>query len=216
MEAPSYNNGCNLVWEQSPLLLLATLLLSGWGIHNKNRIIASLGIILSVILYHFHRNPIKCIPDNCSEKSILSPSDGEIIKITCTDKYYHIAIFLSPLDVHLQYAPAECVVISQRHYEGSFHPAYLFEKSQYNERMVTHLTTKHNHDLYLIQIAGMVARRIVSFCNEGSELLAGEPFGMIKFSSRVDLVIPRKSVERLECHEGQKIKGVETILGYFT
>lgn len=215
MKAPSYNNNCNLVWEQSPILMLATLLLTLCGLRGKSGALTCTGIALSGLLYHFHRNPPRHLPQMYSEKSILSPSDGQIIKIKSSDDFYHIAIFLSPLDVHLQYAPAEGQVMSQQHQDGTFHIAYLFEKSQYNERMITHLRTTTNHDLYIVQIAGMVARRIVSFCTEGSELAAGEPLGMIKLSSRVDLVIPRGSVERLDCYEGQRVKGVESVLGYF-
>ena len=94
--------------------------------------------------------------------------------------------------------------------QGSFHPAYLMKKSGYNERLEHQISTRKG-EIKVVQIAGQMARRIVSFKKVGQTLLTGMPLGMIIFGSRVDLIIPKQEFD-LHCYLGQKVIGGQTIL----
>jgi phosphatidylserine decarboxylase len=91
----------------------------------------------------------------------------------------------------VQYSPFECTVKSIKHKEGSFHPAYLLEKSQYNERTEYVLHNKHFGDVPFVQIAGQLARSIVTFVQTSQTVSAMEPIGLIKLGSRCDIYVPR-------------------------
>ena len=163
-------------------------------------------------MYYFYRNPIKNIPK--IPLAIVAPSDGTILKISSDTKYIRIAIFLSPWDVHVQYAPYSGKITKQIYRKGTFHPAYLFRKSNYNEQLRHCLTTFNGLNLWIIQIAGVITRRIVSFVQSGDIVNKGELLGMIKLGSRVDLILPKDMV-RLTCFPQQKFVGGETVIAYF-
>jgi phosphatidylserine decarboxylase len=128
---------------------------------------------------------------------LYAPCEGNIKQIQeYTDKV-HITIFLNIHNVHVQYAPCDCIVKSIKYVPGQFNKAYILEKSKYNERMEYILKNERLGDFKFIQIAGQVARRIKSFVKEGQQLTALEPLGLIKFGSRCDLVIPKKNIELL-------------------
>ena len=117
-----------------------------------------------------------------------------------------INILLDVSDVHVQYVPYSGNVKDIKYVNGNFNPFFLLntEKTNNNERMYTVISTKIG-DITIIQYAGMIARRIVNNLKINDELKKGEIFGMIKFSSRVDIIIP--SSFRLNVKEGQNVKG---------
>jgi len=161
-----------------------------------------------MFLFYFFRNPQT--PVNDQNIVIIAPSYGKIYKIMDQSSYYRVAIFLSPLDVHVQYAPISGLIIKQNYYRGNFSPAYLMEKSQHNERL-EHIIKSDNIRIGIVQIAGQIARRIVSFKQTGQFVYTGTPIGMIKFGSRCDIIIPKKQFS-LNCHVGQKLIGGQTII----
>lgn len=124
------------------------------------------------------------------EGHLLAPADGVVQQVDRTeDDRTRVAVFMSPLDVHVNRAPALGVVSSMRHRPGGHHPA--FDKdSEHNERMVWHFDTELG-DLELVQIAGTMARRIVPYVAVGDKVEQAMRIGLIRFGSRVDVYLPR-------------------------
>ncbi|WP_326823579.1 phosphatidylserine decarboxylase [Streptosporangium sp. NBC_01756] len=120
---------------------------------------------------------------------ILSPADGVVQSIDpWPDGRTRVAIFMSPLDVHVNRAPLAATVTSMEHVAGGFLPAFN-KDSDKNERVVWHLDTALG-DIELVQIAGAVARRIVPYVTTGAKVARAERIGLIRFGSRVDLYLP--------------------------
>jgi len=120
---------------------------------------------------------------------VISPADGVVQSIMpWKDGRTRVAIFMSPLNVHVNRAPVAGTVTSVEHIPGGFVPAFNKE-SENNERVVWHFDTELG-DIEMIQIAGAVARRIVPYVPEGSKVEQGERIGLIRFGSRVDLYLP--------------------------
>lgn len=120
---------------------------------------------------------------------VLSPADGVVQSIDPRpDGRTRVAIFMSPLDVHVNRAPFDGTVTSIRHVAGGFRPAFNKDSDQ-NERVVWHFGTALG-DVELVQIAGAVARRIVPYVGVGAKVSRGERIGLIRFGSRVDIYLP--------------------------
>jgi phosphatidylserine decarboxylase len=120
---------------------------------------------------------------------LLSPADGVVQSIDPgPDGRTRVAIFMSPLNVHVNRAPLDGTVMSMRHVAGGFKPAFDKDSDQ-NERVVWHFDTALG-DVELVQIAGAVARRIVQYVGVGAKVSRGERIGLIRFGSRVDIYLP--------------------------
>jgi phosphatidylserine decarboxylase len=175
--------------------------------------------LLALAFLGFFRDPERIPPDG--EGLILSPADGKIVGIRKVDKEgpsgeveTRVSIFLSPLDVHINRAPVKGSVESVRYQAGKFFAAYREKASQDNERNTLSMVDTRGRRLGVVQIAGVVARRIVCYVRNGDSLEQGQRLGMIMFGSRVDLFLPESS--RVEVVEGQRVKGGETIIGRFS
>ncbi len=196
----------NLVFTQVPYILLILIIILLISIYNYNKS----GIIISILLLlYFFRNPDTLIIDQ--NEKIYAPCYGQIQKIEHTDSHYHVVVFLNIFDVHVQYIPINGTIVNQKHTDGTFNPAYLLKKSKYNEKMEHTIRSKLG-DIVITQYAGMIARRIISFKKTGDIVKTGEPLGLIKFGSRVDIFIPKDKVE-LTCYVGQYLVGGKTIIG---
>jgi phosphatidylserine decarboxylase len=137
----------------------------------------------------FFRDPEREI----TQGRVISPADGVVQSIMpWDDGRTRVAIFMSPLNVHVNRAPLAGTVTSVDHVPGGFVPAFNKE-SENNERVIWHLDTELG-DIEMVQIAGAVARRIVPYVPEGTKVEQGERIGLIRFGSRVDLYLP-ESVE---------------------
>ncbi|WP_031509843.1 phosphatidylserine decarboxylase [Streptomyces megasporus] len=133
----------------------------------------------------FFRDPEREI----AQGRVLSPADGVVQSIMpWKDGRTRVAIFMSPLNVHVNRAPLAGTVTSVEHVPGGFVPAFNKE-SENNERVVWHFDTELG-DIEMVQIAGAVARRIVPYVEEGTKVEQGERIGLIRFGSRVDLYLP--------------------------
>lgn len=147
----------------------------------------------------FFRNPPRIDP-HTDANSILSPADGKVVVIEKTmekeflkTEVIQLSIFMSPLNVHINRSPVEGEVIYQEYHSGNYLVAWHPKSSELNERNT--LVIRHNNGNILIrQIAGKVARKIVSYAKTGDKLKRGEEFGFIKFGSRVDVFIPTDSI----------------------
>jgi phosphatidylserine decarboxylase len=177
-------------------------------------------ILFSITLYFF-RDPKRTIPDNLEENTILSPADGKIVAITDTiskdDKFFNlneklkqVSIFLSPLNVHVNRIPLTGIIKYLNYIKGDYIVAFDNKSSERNERTEIGIINRNGYKILFKQIAGYVARRIVYELKESQEVAAGEKFGMIKFGSRVDILL--NSDFKLKVNKGQKVKGGITVI----
>jgi len=192
---------------------LLTIFLGGMGW----KVLMSLGILLTLFIAFFFRNPKRKIPS--LQNIILSPADGRIVHVgECEEdrflreKALKVSIFMSLFNVHINRAPAAGKVLERSYHPGRFLVASVDKASLLNEQNAFVLETEDQFKILLIQIAGFVARRIVCYAKAGDTLRKGEIFGLIRFGSRIDLYLPTevKPVVRV----GQHVKGGESIIGY--
>lgn len=169
---------------------------------------------LMIFMFFFFRDPERVIPEG--EDIFVSPADGKIIMIeeVKEDRYLKInlrmvSIFMSPLDVHVNRSPCEGRVKSVIYSPGRFLSAFKQEASLENENITMILNTEYG-DVIVRQVAGFLARRAVCRVKEGDTLKRGERFGIIKFSSRVDLFLPLNAAIRVRL--GERVKAGETII----
>jgi phosphatidylserine decarboxylase len=162
----------------------------------------------------FFRNP-KRVPLN-NDDSFISPADGKIIDIGDMDEseFIHgrarrICIFMSPLDVHVNRAPCEGKVLKVQHRKGEFALAFKKDIDKENER--NYILIDHGGEkVLLVQVAGFLARRIISYVKEGDFVKKGDPVGMIVFGSRVDIYFPEEYETVVK--SGMKVKAGVTSL----
>lgn len=180
-----------------------------------NPYVAILPAVLAVYCLYFFRNPKRNIP--ADENLIVSPADGTVQDIVHLDNddflncpCYKVIIFLSVFDVHVNRAPIEGTIKTQKYVCGRFRPAYKDSVGFENER---HLIGIENNRLRVTvtQIAGILARRIVSWVTLDDKLAKGDLYGLIRFGSCTEIVVP-DSVD-IMVHKGQKVRGGETIIG---
>ena len=177
------------------LLIVASFAFLAYRLHSK--VFATIAILGLCFLLFFFRPAGVSSSFAARSDVIYSPAQGTIQAVIKGPTETQISIYLSPLDVHVQYAPTAVKVLKQSYKPGTFHMAKFFEKSQYNERMETTFMTA-NGPIKVSQIAGQLARRIESFVEPGQQLGAGEPFGLIKLGSRVDIFLPAGAVPLVE------------------
>ena len=132
-----------------------------------------------------------------TEKVVVAPADGKIVVIEEVDEneYFHdrrlmISIFMSLFNVHANWFPVDGKVKFVRHQDGNYHKAWLPKASEENERADTMITTPEGEDILCRQIAGAMARRIVTYAKEGEDCYIDEHLGFIKLGSRVDVFLP--------------------------
>lgn len=176
---------------------------------------ALLATISLVIFTGFFRDPERRPPQG--EGLVVSPADGKVVAVkqlrsSNTEKAgTQVSIFLSPLDVHINRAPIGGKVEQQLYRPGKFHAAYRDKASQDNEQNALTIVGPRGKRLRVVQIAGVLARRIVCYAKEGDALEIGQRFGLIMFGSRVDLFLPLDS--HIAVSEGQWVRAGETIIG---
>jgi phosphatidylserine decarboxylase len=204
-----------LAREGFPFLLVSSLLtLSLWMVGWK--LLGVLGVLLTLFTAYFFRNPRREIPS--AEKAILAPADGRIVHVgECLEDRFlkatalKVSIFMSIFDVHLNRAPASGRIVQRSYNPGKFLMASREKSSLLNEQNALVLETDDRWRMVFIQIAGVIARRIVCYAKAGDALTRGEIFGMIRFGSRIDLYLPRDMKPMVQV--GQHVKGGESIIG---
>jgi phosphatidylserine decarboxylase len=194
-------------------LLLAIVCFIAFGIH-----IAVIPLVLACYFAYFFRNPERTV--NTDNSLLYSPADGTVMDVTevFDDEYLNakakkVTIFLSVFNVHVNRSPAEGTIKFQRYTVGHFLPAFNKNAAFENERFAMGIENERMKIL-VIQIAGILARRIDNWVNLGNHLDQGEVYGMIKFGSCTELIVPVE-VEIL-CKKGDKVKGGITVLGRTT
>ena len=170
-----------------------------------------ISLILLIFTFYFFRDPERVVP--IGNDILVSPADGLITNITEIKEgkklYTKVSIFLSIFNVHIQRLPISGEVTKVDYIEGKFINATLDKASDENERLK--LTIKNGNNLiYVTQIAGLIARRIVNYVKPNENINQGERYGIIKFGSRVDIEFPNNF--KLLVNEGQQCIGGETII----
>lgn len=180
-----------------------------------------IGIILTIWCIFFFRDPNRITP---KEKNlIISPADGKIIKVEDTEippefkekkTMKKISIFMNVFNVHVNRVPAFGKIKNLQYSPGAFFNASFDKSSKENERMSIKLKTMDNKDIYFVQIAGLIARRIKCDLNLDQEVKCGEKFGIIRFGSRMDVYFSNDI--HVNVLEGQTVIGGETVLADFS
>ncbi|MFH1758216.1 MAG: phosphatidylserine decarboxylase family protein [Pseudomonadota bacterium] len=175
--------------------------------------------LLTLFVVYFFRDPERSIPPG--EKAVLAPADGKIIKVEpCWEEYLlkgptlKVSIFMSLFNVHVNRIPLTGRIIDSSYQTGKFIRANLDKASTMNEQNALLMETPDGTRLLFVQIAGLIARRIVCWIKKGDAVERGCRFGMIRFGSRVDVYLPANT--RLQAQIGQKVLGGQTILGVLT
>ena len=160
-----------------------------------NNFLGLIGILLSVWVYYFFRDPERTIIGD--DSYLVSPADGEVIKVEEVDgpkelglenkKFKKISIFMNIFDCHVNRTPCGGKIEEILYKPGKFLNASLDKASEDNERNYYKIKDPHNNDVIIVQIAGLVARRIVCESNKDQELQQGDRIGMIRFGSRADV-----------------------------
>ena len=160
-----------------------------------NSFLGTIAIIVNVWVYYFFRDPDRVIIND--EKYLVSPADGEVIKVEETDgpkelnlqnkKFNKISIFMNVFDCHVNRTPCAGKVEEILYKPGKFVNASLDKASEDNERNYYKIKDSFDNDIVVVQIAGLIARRIVCETNKDQALAQGERIGMIRFGSRVDI-----------------------------
>lgn len=172
--------------------------------------------VMWLLMLNFYRCPIRYF-NGPTEGTVVAPADGKIVVIEEVDEnvYFHdrrlmISIFMSPLNVHANWFPVDGTVKFVKHYNGNYHKAWLPKASEENEHADTMITTVDGQDILVRQIAGAMARRIVTYAKEGEECYIDEHLGFIKLGSRVDVYLPLGSRPCITM--GQATTGDQTVI----
>lgn len=170
--------------------------------------------LISLFVLQFFRDPPRTAPDG--DLNVLSPADGRIVAVEeVTDTYAQrdaikISVFMNVFNVHSNRSPVAGEVITVNYFPGSFVNASLDKASLENERNATVLRTPHGHVVTAVQVAGLVAKRILCYTKPGEKLYAGQRYGFIRFGSRVDVYLPPGSRPRVAI--GDKVQATSTVL----
>lgn len=176
--------------------------------------VAALLWILFLLVTQFFRDPPRTVPT--IPDVVLSPADGQIVKVEKTiDPFTNkeailISVFMNIFNVHCQRSPVEGTVEDVQYYPGKFLNADLDKASTENERNAVVIRLKDGQAITVVQVAGLVARRILCYVQKGDELSRGERYGFIRFGSRLDVYLPTDAEPCVTI--GEKVLGTETIL----
>ncbi len=179
-------------------------------------IILAICIILYAIAVNFFRCPIRLFEGDV-EGTVVAAADGKVVVIEEVEEneYFHdrrlmVSIFMSVTNVHANWFPVEGIVKKVAHHNGNFHKAWLPKASTENERSTVVIETPEGHEVLVRQVAGAVARRIVTYARENEECCIDEHMGFIKFGSRVDVYLPVDTEVLVKM--GQKTVGNQTVI----
>lgn len=185
-----------------------------WG-----ALLSVLGVLALAFTLYFFRDPERTPPaEAASGHLLLAPADGKVVVVEEVEEPLYlreparqVSIFLSPLDVHVNRAPADGVVEFDQYVAGDYLVAWHPKASELNER--SQLGIRHPSGVRILfkQIAGAVARRIVYHITVGDTVRAGERFGIVKFGSRMDVLVPLEATITVQV--GDRVRAGETILG---
>ena len=164
-------------------------------LYNFSSFLGLVGLVLTIWVYYFFRDPDRVIIED--DNYLVSPADGEVIKVEEVDgpkelglenkKFNKISIFMNVFDCHVNRTPCKGQIEEILYKPGKFFNASLDKASEDNERNYYKIKDVHGNEIIVVQIAGLIARRIICESNKNQELAQGERIGMIRFGSRADV-----------------------------
>jgi phosphatidylserine decarboxylase len=197
-------------------LILAGVVLIFLGMIGHWAWITVLGLLATVFFAYFFRDPERDIPSD--PEAIISPADGRVVLVDeVQEKEFlestarRVAIFMNVFDVHVNRAPVTGLVTKMQHRPGEYKAASRADAGLRNEQQAVVLEGKYGQRVLVVQIAGLLARRIIPFVKPGQQLALGERFGMICFGSRVDVYLPPDS--SIQVKVGDRVKAGSSIIG---
>lgn len=193
------------------LLVALALSLAGWWV------LAAIGWIAFLFILQFFRDPPRDVPRDAN--AVLSPADGRVVRVgNARDPYLDrdalmISVFMNVFNVHSNRSPVDAEVAEAWYHPGSFVNAALDKASVDNERNALRLVTPLGADVTCVQIAGLIARRILCYVKVGDRLARGQRYGFIRFGSRVDLYLPPDAIPLARV--GDKVHATRSIVAEF-
>jgi phosphatidylserine decarboxylase len=187
------------------LALLATAYLGGWSL---------LFWAAALFVLQFFRDPSRTVPQ--TPNAVVSAADGRVLLVQKgRDPFLNrdalkISVFMNVFNVHSNRAPVAGSVKERWYHSGKYFNAAIDKASEENERMALWIRTEDGTDITCVQIAGLIARRVLCYANPGDRLERGQRYGFIRFGSRVDLYLPLGSTARVSV--GDKVTAAETIM----
>ncbi|MGH8669394.1 MAG: phosphatidylserine decarboxylase [Burkholderiales bacterium] len=174
--------------------------------------------LATLFILQFFRDPARAVPDD--PRAVLSPADGRIVEVSRSQDPYlkrdalKVSVFMNVFNVHSNRSPVDGVVKERWYFPGAFVNAALDKASLANERNALWLRTAAGADVTCVQVAGLIARRILCYVEAGAELGRGQRFGFIRFGSRVDVYLPPDA--QVKAAIGEKVYAAETVLAWLT
>ena len=188
-----------------------------WEPHWASALTLVLTALLLVFVTYFFRNPVRVLEID-DPNFIIAPADGRVVVIEPTEEneFFHerklqVSIFMSPFNVHANWYPIEGTVLVSEHQKGSHKGAWLPKSSTENERSLVVIETPGKVQIAIRQVAGAMARRIVTYTKPGHFAHRNTHLGFIKLGSRVDMYLPVNTEMFVEV--GESVRGNETIIG---
>ena len=205
-----------LVWSFIAIAAIALLL---WRLDTKLPFwlfVTIFGAVYATVV-NFYRCPVRYFPNEETNGIVVAPADGKIVVVEEVQEndYFHdrrqmVSIFMSPLNVHANWFPVDGKVKLVHHQNGNYHKAWLPKASEENEHADIMLETDDGQEILCRQIAGAVARRIVTYAKDGEDCYIDEHLGFIKFGSRVDVYLPLGT--EICVKMGQSTTGDQTVI----
>ena len=181
-------------------------------------VLTLISLLITFLLCGFFRDPDRVIPNISG--AVVSPADGKVIGVeTVTDSAFYegrctkISVFMSLFNVHVNRIPVDGTVKNVRYYPGKFFAANLDKASLQNEHNAIFLETEDGKNLSVVQVAGLIARRIICQVQPGDDVLRGQRYGLICFGSRLDVYLPADA--EIKVNVGDKIKAGSSLIGQF-
>ena len=207
----------NKIHDGSIVISTLIFLIALFGFVLSVNIITGLFLLIGFVLWglvlYFFRDPDRDIQN--STGIVLSPGDGVVKDITqirderLNQDCIRVGIFLSVFDVHVQRVPLNGKVAFVAHQEGQYHPAFHPSASSENEQIIMGIDTEYGL-ITVKQISGILARKCINYLTDGDQVQIGQRYGLIKFGSRVEIVLP--STAKLQCTIGDKVRGGLTVI----
>jgi len=197
-------------WAFLALAIVIALALSWTG----PWLLALVAWLAVVFIAQFFRDPPRVAPQDAN--AVLSPADGKVMLVALARDPYldrdalKISVFMNVFNVHSNRSPVDGEVKNKWYHPGSFVNAALDKASQENERCALHIVTPDRRDVTCVQIAGLVARRILCYVGPGERLARGQRYGFIRFGSRVDIYLPADATPRVAV--GDAVQATTTIV----
>jgi phosphatidylserine decarboxylase len=174
--------------------------------------------LLAIFILQFFRDPPRDVPED--PRAVLSAADGRVVEVSRAQDPYvkrdaiKVSVFMNVFNVHSNRSPVDGVVKERWYFPGAFVNAALDKASLQNERNALWLRTPQGDDVTCVQVAGLIARRILCYVGAGAELERGQRFGFIRFGSRVDHYLPLDA--EVKAAIGDKVYAAESVLAWLT